>query len=438
LTELSFNGSQANGSLPQIARRILDAMVAAVDPQILVRRAVQRSGDQLNLNGIRIDLAHYHQLHCLGAGKAAAAMAAGLLPRIHDRVYGGVVITPRGVTADIAPVSRLNGDHPLPGHRSRAATRALLRYVDQHIGSRDLVFFLLSGGASSLLAAPPGGISTRRWHRLNRQLLFCGAPIAEVNRVRAMYSQVKGGRLARRIFPAALWTLAISDVIGSSPGTIGSAPTVAAATPDLMQARAICRRYGLSCDLSLLNNPHPPFDDGPFPPGGYHLVGDNRTALEAGCMQAAAAGFPAAVLTTRLQGAVEAAAQRLSTAMRRFRGARPPRAWVFGGETTVRVRGNGRGGRNQELVLRLLSRLRDLPGPWCVACMGSDGIDGNSPAAGAWISHESAGRLCGLESALERALENNDSHRFFRRFGGLVGTGPTGTNVMDLGVILMA
>ncbi|MBN1197493.1 MAG: DUF4147 domain-containing protein [Candidatus Aminicenantes bacterium] len=425
-------------SLETTGKHILDAMTKAVDPGVLIHRAVKRRGDQLTINGAGINLPDYSRVHCLGAGKASAAMYLELLPMVQDRLAGGIVVAPPGAPDMPGPVSLLTADHPVPGRRSLAATRRLLLYVEERIGPGDLVLFLLSGGASALLAAPRSRVPAHKWQRLNRHLVSSGAPISDINCVRSALSRIKAGGLARAIYPAALWTLAISDVIGSHPETIGSGPTAPVSKNFNPAARKILQRHGLSSFLYLLDPATPTLRPGPLPSGRFAVIGDNRIALEAGCRAAAEAGFSAGILTSRLQGSADSAARRLARVMRRFLDPCTPRAWVFGGETTVKVKGRGKGGRNQELVLRLLTRVDNWPGSWYAACMGSDGIDGNSPAAGAWISYHAAARLKRRQKEMETALRENDSYRFFRRFGGLIETGPTGTNVMDLGVILLA
>jgi len=412
-------------------------MLAAVDPENLVRRAIRRQGQELRIAETRLQLGDYRRVHCLAAGKAAAAMCRGLRPEIRDRLAGGIAVTPPGRARVPGPVSRRTGDHPVPGRRSLAATQALLNYIATQVGPEDLVFFLLSGGASSLLAAPRPGIRARDLTGLGHALVACGAPIDEINRVRSVFCRIKSGGLARCIHPATLWTLAISDVPTAPVETIGSGPTAPVTPASIDEARQVLLDNGLARFAPLLQRLSASGPPGPLPPGGYLIIGDNSTALEAGRLAAEEKGFFATILTGRLQGAVPAAARRLDRVMRRCRDHSRPRAWLFGGETTLRVTGTGKGGRNQELALRLLWHLRSMPGPWYAACMGSDGIDGNSPAAGAWISHAAVPRLAGRENALQAALQNNDTYRFLRRFGGLIRTGATGTNIMDLGVILL-
>jgi len=412
-------------------------MIAAVDPEQLVRRGVRLEGDDLFLHNNRLHLGGCTRVHILGAGKAAAPMSAGIRRILGNRLTGGVIISTGASPGPAGPVDHGTGDHPVPGRRSLAATRELLGYVDTQIGPDDLVLFLISGGASSLLTAPLPGVNQRKWRRLQAALVTRGLPIREINLVRSAFSLVKAGGLAARIYPASLWTLAISDVIGSAPETIGSGPTTRISPPEREKVRRILENHGLAVFIPLLDNIPPRRESPEYPPGGYLVIGDNRTALEAGRDAAADLDFPARILTRRLQGPVDVAARRLGRVMRRQRPASGKQALLFGGETTVRITGRGRGGRNQELMLRLLGELRDLPGPWLAACLGSDGVDGNSPAAGAWISHHAAARLRGREKEMETALRKNDSYRFFRKNNGLIETGPTGTNVMDLGVILL-
>ncbi len=419
---------------------ILSAMLEAAAPEAMIRNHVARSGEMLKISGREIHLGRFRHVHCLGVGKGAARLFAALHPLLSDRLQGGVIIGPEKSSREKSPVTFLRGDHPIPGRRSLRSTRLLIHYIHNQIREKDLVIFLLTGGASALTAAPLPGIPIRDLQRLNQVLMSSHASIGEINAIRATFSRVKGGGLARLIHPASLWTLAVSDVIGSSPGIIGSAPTIQSGPLDAAGLEEILYRNGIphaAIPRSIWNTMDHPCnrDEIEFPPEVYTLIGDNTTALEAGCRTAADLGYTSGILTRRLQGPVEPAARRLARIIRRH--VDRSRAWVFGGEITVQVRGKGKGGRNQELVLHLARELQNLDRPFFFASMGSDGIDGPTSAAGAWITKASARRLASHEVALSRALKKNDSYRFFRRFGNHIRTGPTGTNIMDLGVILL-
>lgn len=421
---------------------ILRSMIAGAAPEAMIGDRVSRCGDMLNLAGHDVCLAHFPRIHCLGAGKGASRMFSALFPILKDRLRGGMLIVPGTPPRASGNVRFLRGNHPLAGRLSIRSTRKLLAYIDLRIHPEDLVIVLVTGGASALLAAPRAGIPFKDWRRANQILLGSRAPIREINSVRTAISRIKGGGLARRIHPATLWTLVISDVIGSPPETIGSGPTVISHRPGAGALAEILNRSGIDAALfpeSVRNALAHPENPPPLslPPENFVLLGDNSVALQAGCRAARTAGFHTGILTRRLRGTVDSAARRLARVIHRHAVDSRPRAWVFGGETTVRITGRGKGGRNQELVMRMIRELRNLERPFFFASAGSDGIDGPTSAAGAWITRETTRRLAAHEAALTSALRKNDSYRFFRRFGGLIQTGPTGTNIMDLGVILL-
>lgn len=418
---------------------LLQAALAAVAPEALLSRRLRRRGTILHLPGRSLNLSRYRAIHVLGAGKAAAGMGRGMAEVLGPCLHGGVLVIPRGdPAAAVPPLTVLHSAHPLPDESSLQAGFVLLDYVDREVRPGDLVFFLMSGGASALLALPAPGVSLEEKSRLTAELLRSGAEIRELNAVRKALSAVKGGRLGRRIAPAESITLVISDIPGSPLADIGSGPTVpqpgTAAT-----ARAVLQQYGLWESVSpearraLAASPDEEC-------GGYRahtvLLADTAAALEAAAGAARRSGLAARILTSCDGGEATQAARFYAAVLReireRRRPFRAPLVLLAGGELTVTVKGTGRGGRNQEFMLALLSELSGTTAPFSALSAGSDGIDGPTPAAGAWIDHETAARAARAGLDPRAFLLANDSHSFFAALGQLVQTGPTGTNVADI------
>ncbi len=390
------------------------------------------------------------RLICVGAGKAAAAMAE-VAARHYQRVaqapsISGAVVTRYGAAA----VAQSNGidigeaGHPVPDANSvKAAQRALA--LARSATVKDQLLCLLSGGASALWSAPVNGVSLQDMQTLTGQLLAAGAPIDAINCVRKHLSLIQGGRLAIAAAPASVLTLAISDVPGDDPATIGSGPTV----PDpstLEQARASLARYVVSAPkaitraLATPGNETPKPDDPQFAAARYRLIATPRVALEAAATVAAAAGFDTQILGDAIEGeAREVAKAHAALALNARRSGRPI-AIISGGELTVTVRGDGAGGPNQEYALALAIALAGAPGIYALAG-DTDGIDGGGGSA-----HDPAGAVI-TPSTLRRAaarsidsldfLNTNNATGFFTALGDLLRCGATGTNVNDFRAILV-
>jgi hydroxypyruvate reductase len=309
------------------------------------------------------------------------------------------------------------------------------------LGPEDLVVCLLSGGASALLSLPAPGLTLADKRQVNQALLACGAPIDAMNCLRKHLSAIKGGRLTLAAAPARLLTLAISDVPGDDPAVIGSGPTVADPS-SFAEARAVLSRYGITPPpgvarhLTLAAEETPKPGDPRLARAEYRLIATPRQALEAAAAVAAPAGYTAEILGDALQGeARELGAAHAELALRRRREGRRI-ALLSGGETTVTLRGRGRGGRNGEYLLELCRRLAGAPGIHAIAC-DTDGIDGSEDNAGALITPDSLERAERLGLLAEAQLAANDSHGFFQPLGDLVTCGPTLTNVNDFRAILI-
>jgi hydroxypyruvate reductase len=433
--------------LRSAARRLREAALAAVDPALAVRRAVRVEDGRLEVWGRSYDLASFSRLWLLGAGKASVPMAAAVAELLGERLAGGLVVTKEGHA--VAPVGEhvrvLEAGHPLPDARSLAAGRAVAAFFGS-VSPQDLVIFVLSGGASALLALPAGDLSLEELRATTDVLLRSGATIDELNTVRKHLDALKGGGLARLAPGATLVTLALSDVGGDEPSAIGSGPSVADPTT-FADALAVLERHGVRESVpprvverfehgragTLSETPKP--GDAVFEHGAYGIVGSNRLAAEAAELTARELGFHSLILTTRLEGEAREAARVVAALVREIsehgRPVSRPGCLVLGGETTVTVRGRGLGGRNQELALAAALALEGVPNV-LVSAFGTDGTDGPTDAAGAVATGESVarGRELGVDAASR--LADNDAYRFFAPLGDLIMTGPTGTNVCDL------
>jgi hydroxypyruvate reductase len=382
----------------------------------------------------------------VGAGKAAAAMAQATERHWPaDRPLSGLVVTRYG--HGVGPLARIEvveADHPVPDAAGQAAAARMLDLV-RGLGPDDLVLCLISGGGSALLALPAPGLTLAHKQNISRALLRSGAPIAEMNCVRKHLSAIKGGRLAVAAAPARIVTLLISDVPGDDPAVIASGPTV----PDestRQEALAVLARRGVTPPPEVaawLRDPasetpkpgHPAFDR-----GALALVATPLAALHAACAVARDAGATPLLLGDAIEGeAAEVARVMAGIARgcaRHGHPAAPPCVLVSGGETTVTVRGGGRGGRNAEFLLALAVALDGEDGVHAIAC-DTDGIDGTQDNAGALLGPDTPGRAGALGLDAAAHLADNDGYGFFAGLGDLVITGPTRTNVNDFRAILV-
>ena len=376
----------------------------------------------------------------LGAGKAAASMAAAF-EAAWPHGCTGLVVTRYDHGAPTQSIEVVEAAHPVPDAAGEAAARRILKLAEE-AGPDDLVIFLISGGASALLSLPAEGVSAEEKRRISRALLKSGAAIGEMNRVRRALSAIKGGRLAAAADKARQITYLISDVPGDDPAVIGSGPTIPAATAadaDPEGAIAILARYGIEVSEEILAamraNPAPVGEA----PGPVHMLATPRSSLEAAARKASELGLTPLILGDAIEGeARDVAAVMAGMALSAARygdPARPPCVLISGGETTVTVKGNGRGGRNAEFLLALLLRLEGSRGVSAIAC-DTDGIDGIEDNAGAIID---AGFIAGFADwkAAAAHLADNDAWGFFSARDQLVTTGPTLTNVNDFRAILI-
>ena len=356
----------------------------------------------------------------------------------------GLVVTRYGHGADCRRIEVIEAGHPVPDSAGRDAARRILAMV-RDLSEDDLVLCLISGGGSSLLALPAEGISLAQKQAVNKALLASGATIFEMNCVRKHLSAIKGGRLALACAPAQVVTLLISDIPGDDPAVIASGPTLTDATTRA-EALEILQRYGIAipdnvaAHLASAACETPKPGDPRFARNTHHVMATAQDALEAAASSVRAAGLTAHILSDRIEGeARDIGAMHAAIARQVIARDQPfaaPCVVISGGETTVTVRGKGRGGRNAEFLLSLAHALEGLPRVYALAC-DTDGIDGSEDNAGAVLAPDSVARAAALGMSTRRSLDNNDGYGFFSALGDLVVTGPTRTNVNDFRALLI-
>ncbi len=442
-------------SPPEILTGIYGAALAAVDPYRAVCNSLKLDGDCLEAGGSSYRLEDFERIVVVGAGKAAARMALAVEETLGARISAGLIVVKDGHAARLKIVEQAEASHPIPNQAGVEGARRILETV-RGSDEKTLVICLLSGGASALLVAPAEGVTLLDKQETTALLLKAGAPIGELNAVRKHLSAVKGGRLAQAAYPAQVVTLILSDVIGDRLDVIASGPTA----PDgstFGDAWAVIEKYGLQEKIpprvaEYLRrgiaglSPETLKEADPSMRRTRNLiVGGIKQALAAAEAQARQSGLAAKMLTAELQGEAREAARFLARAALEARAGIPADqalCLLSGGETTVTVKGSGQGGRNQELALAFALEIDGREGATLLSA-GTDGTDGPNDAAGAIVDGGLAARARRLGLDPARYLEDNDSYGFFQKFDALTGehshfmTGPTGTNVMDVQLILL-
>ena len=405
--------------LRRIADKIVSDAIRAVQPDDAVARALE--GQEFPGRVVLV-----------AAGKAAWQMAKAAHDCLGSRIEAGVVVTKYGHSmGPIANFSCREAGHPVPDENSFAGTREALALV-RDLTAADTVLFLLSGGGSALFEEPlvPG------WELqdITRQLLACGADIVEVNTIRKRLSAVKGGRFAQACAPARVFAIVLSDILGDPLDMIASGPA-AADSATCAEAQAIAEKYRLRLSeeaRALLAKETPKT----LPNVTTRITGSVRALCAAAAESCRELGYEPVLLTDQLCCQAREAGSFLASVVRTHAADGKKLAFLAGGETVVRLTGSGRGGRNQELALAAAGGIAGIPGA-AVFSLGSDGTDGPTDAAGGYVDHETAAQLKALGVDIYRVLEHNDAYHALEKTGGLLITGPTGTNVNDVAVALV-
>ncbi len=447
--------SDPQDSLKQLrkdAKAIFEAALLAVDPYDAVCRNLRMDGEVLYVSGEALPCPR--RVFVVGFGKAAAPMAQALEEILGDRIAGGAVTVKEGHALALGRVRVTEAGHPIPDERGLAGAGEIVRILEP-LGKDDLVLCVVSGGGSALLPLPVEGVSLEEKGAATQALMDAGATIHEMNAVRKHLSRVKGGRLARLAAPAALVSLVLSDVVGDDPDTIASGPTVPDGTTyanalEIIEGRGIRRQLPRSVigriEAGAAGNfpETPKAGDPAFQRTRFALVGNNMLALQAAAKSAEGMGYRPLILSSCVEGETREAARVHAAIVRESRAsgnpAVPPVCILSGGETTVTLRdggrGGGRGGRNQEFALSAgigMAGVRET----VLLSAGTDGTDGPTDAAGAFVDGTTVARAEALGLDPHEALDGNDAYPFFERLGDLLITGPTRTNVMDVRIFLI-
>ncbi len=405
----------------KIVLSILESGLRAGMPDVVLKKIVRKN--KISVQGKIYDFDDYDHVFVVAVGKAAYSMTHSVCK--YARIDGGIIVIPSNVKySKISGFQIIESSHPIPDKKSIHAAKSIISFLGK-LGQKDLVIFLFSGGTSSLTAFPDG-VSLKEKQVTTRLLLRCGATINEINCIRKHLSKIKGGKLADYVRCSAI-SLIMSDVIGNDLSSIVSGITYGDNTT-FSDAKKILQKYrierlvpnkviqhiraGITKNQKIIHARKIK----------NYIICDNNVCLDAMVKQAKKLGLSVMLLKGVTGNVVDVSKKLIQVSKRNH-------CLIFGGETTVRVTGSGKGGRNQELVLRLVELFGKKQIGAVVACIGTDGIDGNTDAAGA-ISESD------VSDKIRSYLENNDSYHYFKKHGGLVITGPTQTNLVDLGVIL--
>jgi glycerate 2-kinase len=426
-----------------------EALLAA-DPEEAVYRHLRLKRNLLRVGDVDYFLSKFKRVFLIGAGKASVRMAHAVERILGDHITGGIIITNPGQPGRLRKTLIRECGHPVPDEKGIKATEELLDYLDD-LDDHDLVICVLSGGGSALLTAPVDGISLSDLQEATNLFLSSGMTIREINTVRKHISKVKGGKLAKKVFPATVISLTLSDVIGDYLDVIASGPfapdpTTFSDSIKILKNRRIWDRMPDSIKTPLMEGEAGNFPETPkskdkiFKKVHNQIVGSNELSLMGAEFRAHRLGMNTMILSSSISGESREIAHYYSAIAREIRKYRrpvePPCCIIAGGETTVRVRGDGKGGRCQELALSVAMDIQDISG--CVfLAAGTDGIDGPTDAAGAIVDSNTIEKA--LKSGLvpEQYIRDNNSFEFFEQMNELIKTGPTGTNVMDIHLLFV-
>ena len=449
--QLVKNGeTQLDRKARALALKSLEFALDAVDPKRIIKSKLSLKSSTLKVNSHSFSLKKFRDIYVIGGGKASGSMAEALEELLGNHIKSGLVNVPRGIKNKTKIIKLHQASHPIPDETGVEGTRQMMEIAEQ-TEKDDLIICLISGGGSSLMPLPRGEVSIADKKEITDALLKSGATINEINTVRKHISDFKGGWLAKKAYPATILNLILSDVVGDPLDFIASGPTVPDSTTfsdaikvlkkhDLWnETPASIRKVLLEGEKGLIPET-PKADDEAFRKVVNVVVGNNRSASLAACECLKSDGLNTLLLSATLEGEARHVGVVLASIANEVsvsgNPASRPAGIVAGGETTVTVTGKGLGGRNQEIVLAALQKLKKIDGT-VVASLSTDGIDGPTDAAGAIADGKTLVRAMKTGLAPEEYLANNDSYHFFSKFDDLIFTGPTGTNVNDISIIVV-
>lgn len=428
------------------AQTIWEASLDAASPSVCIPRLLQPTPEGFRVGGK--DYPVKGRLIVVGAGKAGSGMAHVVDGMFGGRISSGLVITKYGHSLPTEYIQVFEAGHPVPDESGVLAVEGM-RELLHDLDRSDVVLCLISGGGSALLPSPAEGITLVEKQEVTTQLLRAGATITELNAVRKHLSAIKGGQLLAMTAPAQVVSLIMSDVIGDPLDYIASGPT-APDTSTFADARGIIDKYGIEVSDAIMDRlargaageiPETPKKGDPlFDRVSNHIVANNRLLVESGAAKARELGFETMVLCSEIEGEARDIGRVFAAIAREIEGShnpvKPPACILAAGETTVTVRGEGSGGRNQEMALAWALKMAGESGPVCFASVASDGTDGPTDAAGGIVDAETCARAIQAGRDPVRDLRDNNSYALLDAAGDLILTGPTQTNLMDIQILL--
>jgi hydroxypyruvate reductase len=441
--------------MKNMAKTLFSKAVSAVDPSQRLKETIRVEKDRLSIktegDTERVfHLATFKKIFLIGTGKASASMAQAIEKIFRDRITQGVIVTKYGHVLPLERTEIIEAGHPIPDQKGFEGA-GKIRSILKGSGREDLVIFLLSGGGSALLPLPAEGITLEEKRQVTQFLLDCGADIKEINTIRKHISQIKGGWLARWAYPSTVIAFILSDVVGDQLDVIGSGPTVPDVSTfeeawDILIKYDLIKRVAPSIQEHLLLGKEGKVEETPKPGDSTFdtvfniLIGSNILALRAAEKEASSFGLNTLILSSAIVGDTREAARFHSAIAKEvlYSGnpLRKPACIISGGETTVTIKGNGLGGRNQEFALAGALEINGLE-KVVLLSGGTDGTDGPTDASGAVADYTTVSRAKSMGLDPKGYLENNDAYPFFQKLGDLLITGPTHTNVMDVRILLV-
>jgi glycerate 2-kinase len=448
--ESKFKNFERCSMMKNVVYDIFKTAVESVLPNNLIKNNLKLEKDTLLCMGTKFALDEFENIYVIGGGKASGIMALALESIIGDRIKTGIVAVKDHTGKKSSHIQIINAAHPIPDENSLKAARKVKEFAEE-AKEKDLVIALISGGASSLLSSPKYPLTLKEKQDTTNALLKSGANIHEINTIRKHLSSIKGGQLAKIVVPAKLISLIISDVVGDDLGFISSGPTVPDRT-SFNDCLKIIHKYNLKDKLpskvidyilkgvSGINPETPKPGDAIFSNVHNFLIGSNKIATKEAYDKAQTLGYNPIILTTHAQGEAREIAKFLiavSKDVKKFdQPIQKPACIISAGESTVTIKGNGMGGRNQEMALAAAIELDGIDGITFLSA-GTDGIDGFTDAAGAVVDSKTVSRGNLLNQSANHFLANNDSYNYFSPLKNLIKTGQTFTNVMDIQIILV-
>jgi len=437
-------------NMRQDAAKIFYEGLESIDPKVCIRHSCKLEQNIFKVKDIEYDLNKFERIIVIGAGKAGASMACAIEEIFQHRISDGIVIVKYDHVENLEKIDLVEAGHPVPDENGMAGAHKLLEMVQQ-ADEKTLIISLISGGGSALMCLPANGLTLEDKQKTSEILLGCGATIHEINTIRKHLSRIKGGRLAKAAYPAHMICFVLSDVVGDDLDTIASGPAVAD-SGTFAQCTKIIEKYGVEKYLptAVLKHikkglrgliPETPKKGNPlFQNVSHTIIASNINALLRAKRMAEQLGYNCLVLSSMIEGETkDVAAVHISIAREILNTGHPvkaPACILSGGETTVTIKGTGKGGRNQEFTLASAIKIKDLK-HIVVLSAGTDGTDGPTDAAGAIADQTTVKRAINLQIDPTLFLKENNSYPFFDHLSDLLKTGPTNTNVMDLRIILV-